>query len=149
MKSKFSTAWLSSSQPRKQRKYQYNAPLHIKHKFLNAHLSKPLREKYGKRSLPLKKGDEVLVMRGSFVKKKAKISSIQAKRTRVILEGIQRSKKDGTKVNVFFHPSSLQIQTLNLEDKKRFAILEKNKPKESNIKAKEKKNALEKTGSNN
>src|SRR3990167_455426 len=139
MKSSFSTAWKSSTQVRKQRKYRYNAPLHVRHKFLSAHLSKDLRKKYGKRSLPLKKGDEVLVMRGSFAKKKAKISSIQAKRTRVILEGIQRSKKDGTKVNVFFHPSSLQIQNLNLEDKKRFAILEKNKPKESNIKAKEKK----------
>jgi large subunit ribosomal protein L24 len=142
MKRKFSTHWLSSKQPRKQRKFRANAPLHEKHKFLNAPLSKTLRKKYGKRSLPLKKGDEVLVMRGTFRHKKAKVSSVQPKRTRIILENIQRSKKDGTKVNVFFHPSSLQIQTLILEDKKRIAILERNKPQKN-------KNAPEKTKSDN
>ena len=119
MKSAFSTAWLSSTQPRKQRKFQINAPLHIKHNFLNANLSKELRKKYGKRSLPLRKGDEVLVMRGSFKKKKAKIASVELKRTRVSLENIQRTKKDGTKVNVWFAPSSLQLVSLTLDDKKR------------------------------
>lgn len=122
MKRKFSSHWLSSKQPRKQRKYLANAPLHTRHKFLNANLSKSLREKYDKRSLPLRKGDEVLVMRGSFKNKKAKVSSINPKQTLVILEGIQRTKRDGTKVNVYFHPSSLQITSLNIEDKKRLPI---------------------------
>ncbi|MDO8459843.1 MAG: 50S ribosomal protein L24 [Nanoarchaeota archaeon] len=121
MKSSFSTAWLSSKQPRKQRKYRYNAPLHIKHKFLSAHLSKELRKKYGKRSLPLRKGDDVLVMRGSFKKKKGKLAIINLKNTKVAIEGIQRTKKDGTKVNVYFHPSILQIQSLNLDDRKRIS----------------------------
>ena len=125
MKSTFSTSWLSSKKPRKQRKFTANAPFHIKHKFLSATLSKELRKKYGKRSLPVRKGDEVLVMRGSFRKKKVKISLADLKRTRVALENIQRTKKDGTKVNVWFHPSSLQIQTLNLDDKKRIAVLER------------------------
>ena len=90
MKSQFSTSWNSSVQPRKQRKYRYNAPLHVKHSFLNAHLSKELRAKYGKRNLPLRKGDEVLVMRGSFRKKKAKVTSINLKNSRVVLENMQR-----------------------------------------------------------
>ncbi len=127
MKSKFSTSWLSSKQPRKQRKYRINAPLHIKHKFLNAKLSKILRQKYGKRNLPLRKGDEVLVMRGSFRRKKAKITSINLKKSLVALENIQRSKREGTKVNVYFSPSKLQIQSLNLDDKKRLAVLERKK----------------------
>lgn len=125
MKSEFSTAWLSSSKPRKQRKFAYNAPFHIKHIFLSANLSKELRKKHGKRSLPLRKGDEVLVMRGSFAKKKAKVSLVDLKRTRIALENIQRTKKDGTKVNVWFHPSSLQIQTLVLDDKKRLDSIER------------------------
>ncbi|MBU1051631.1 MAG: 50S ribosomal protein L24 [Nanoarchaeota archaeon] len=127
MKSKFSTSWISSKQPRKQRKYKANAPLHTKHKFLSAQLSKELRKKHGKRNIPLRKGDEVLVMRGSFKKKKAKVATIDLKRTRIALENIQRTKKDGTKVNVYFHPSSLQIQTLNIDDKKRIAILDRTK----------------------
>jgi large subunit ribosomal protein L24 len=143
MKRKFSTHWLSSKQPRKQRKYKANAPLHSRHKFLNAHLSKELQKKYGKRSFPLRKGDDVLVMRGSFKKKKAKISSVEPKRTRVVLENIQRSKKDGTKVNVYFHPSSLQIRSLNLDDKKRLAALSRSN------KTREKENAPKKTKSNN
>src|SRR3989344_6745275 len=110
MKKEFSTSWISSKQPRKQRKYRANAPLHTKHKFLSAHLSKSLREKYGKRSFPLRKGDEVLVMRGSFKKKKAKISEVDLKRLRVALEKIQRTKKDGTKVNVWFSPRALRIE---------------------------------------
>ena len=119
MKSKFSLSWVSSKQPRKQRKYRYNAPLHIKHRFLNANLSKELRKKYGKRSLPLRKGDEVLIMRGSFSKKKGKIATIDLKRSRTTVEGINRKKIDGAKVNVYLDPSNLQIQTLNIEDSKR------------------------------
>jgi len=127
MKKKFSTHWLSSKLPRKQRKYLANALLHLRHKFLNSPLSKSLRQKYKKRNLPIRKGDEVLVMRGAFRKKKAKVSSINLKRSRVILENIYRTKKDGSKVNVYFHPSKLQIHSLNLDDKHRLTALNRNK----------------------
>jgi large subunit ribosomal protein L24 len=139
MKQEFSTHWISSKQPRKQHKYRATAPLHIRHKFLSANLSKVLREKYGKRSLPLRKGDEVLVMRGSFRKTKAKISSVDLKKTRVVLESIQRTKKDGSKVNVFFNPSKLQIQTLTLEDKERVNALNRKAAVPAEQKTKEKK----------
>lgn len=129
MKRKFSTHWLSSTKARKQRKYIANAPLHIKHKFLNALLSKALKEKYKRKSLPLRKGDEVLIMRGSFKNKKTKVSSINLKKTRILLENIYRTKKDGSKVNVYFHPSKLQIQELNLEDRHRLAIIDRKKEK--------------------
>ena len=121
MKSEFSTAWKSSVQPRKQHKYRHNAPLHIKHKFLSTHLSKELRKKYGKRNLPLRKGDEVLVMRGAFKKKKAKVASVDHGRARAILEGLQRTKKDGTKISVSFNPRALQIVSLNLNDQRRIS----------------------------
>ena len=120
MKSKFSTSWIGSKQPRKQRKYRHNAPLHLKHRFLSTHLSKELRQKYGKRSVSARKGDEVLVMRGKFAKKKGKIVEIDVKRSRVTVDGINRKKTDGTKVNVYFDTSNLLIQSLNLDDKKRF-----------------------------
>src|SRR3989344_6805240 len=110
MKSSFSTSWLSSKQVRKQRKYRHNAPLHLRHKFLSAHLSKALRQKYGKRNLPLRKGDDVLVMRGQFRAKKAKVISIYTARSKVTLEGLQRTKRDGSKISVFFDPRVLQIE---------------------------------------
>ena len=123
MKKDYSPSWAGSSQPRKQRKFRHNAPLHQRHIFLSALLSDALQEKYGKRSAPVRKGDEVLIMRGSFKKKTAKITHVNLKRTRVILEGINRTKKDGSKINVYLHPSVLMIQNLDASDKERLNAL--------------------------
>lgn len=141
MKNQFSTSWVSSSQPRKQRKFIANAPLHIMHKFLSANLSKLLKEKYGKRNLPLRKGDEVLVMRGQFRKKKAKVVSLNLAKTRIVLEGLQHTKRDGTKVAAPLHPRAVQIQALVLEDKKRILALgraKKSSPQNTQASLKEK-----------
>ena len=125
MKKSFSSHWKASKQPRKQRKYLSNAPLHLMHRFLSTPLSKNLRKQYGKRNIPIKKGDEVLVMQGKFKKKRAKVSSVDRKNRRVTLENTQRTKKDGSKVNVYFRAHALQIQELNLEDKQRIRVLER------------------------
>ena len=130
MKKHFSKHWKSSRKPRKQIKYLANAPLHLKRRFMSANLSKELRKKYGKRSLPLKKGDMVKIMRGKFKKKTGKIGVVDAKRMKVEIEGMQIKKQDGSKANVKFNPQFLQITELNLEDRKRnkvFASRDKNK----------------------
>ena len=129
MKQKFSTSWISSVQVRKQRKYRYNAPLHLRHKFLSANLSKELREKYNKRNVPLRKDDEVLVMRGKFSKKKGKILLVNLKISKVKIVGLTRKKVDGTDVNVSFDPSNLQIINLNLEDIKRLKDIKREEKK--------------------
>jgi large subunit ribosomal protein L24 len=116
---KFSTYWKSSRKPKKQRKYLANAGLHLRRKFMSANLSKELRKKYGKRNFPLKKGDNVKIMRGKFRKKTGKINVINMKKIRVEIEGFQIKKQDGSKANVKFNPSVLQIIELNLEDRKR------------------------------
>lgn len=122
MKQEFSTKWKSSKQVRKQRKYLHNLPLHLQNKMMSAHLSKELRDKYEKRSIPIKKSDEVKVMRGKFKGRQGKIIQVQVQKRRVAVENIQRSKTDGTKVPVWFHPSSLLIKSLNLDDKKRIKV---------------------------
>jgi len=119
MKTKFATSWKSSEQVRKQRKYRYEAPLHIKHKFLSAPLSKELRKKHGIRNLPVRTGDEVSILRGTFASKKAKVMKVDTKKSKVTLEGITRKKADGTKINVYFDPSKLQIIALKLDDSRR------------------------------
>ena len=130
MKQQFSIKWKSSRQPRKQRKYRYNAPLHIRHKFMSALLSKQLRQSHGMRNIEVRKGDEVKVMRGKFKKKQGKIADVDIANTRVAIENIQRSKRDGSKVNVWFNPSNLMIISLNTDDKKR--LKHKKKLKEEN-----------------
>lgn len=120
-----------SIQPRKQRKHRHLAPLHLKQKFMHVHLSPELRKKYSFRNIQLKSGDKVKILRGSFRKKENKIESIDLKRERVFITGLEKTKKDGTKLLVPFSPSNLVITEFNLNDKKRKQKLEsKNAPKE-------------------
>src|SRR3989344_1718417 len=119
MKSSFSTSWKSSVQPRKQRKYRHNAPLHVKQKLMHSHISTDLRKKHGKRSLGLRKGDSVMIMRGQFRKKTGKVEQIDLKKSIVYVSGIDITKKDGTKVRFPLQPSNLMITEIMMDDKKR------------------------------
>ncbi|MBN2422508.1 50S ribosomal protein L24 [Candidatus Woesearchaeota archaeon] len=119
MKTKFNKKWESSKQPRKQRKYRYNAPAHIKSNLIRSHLSKELRQKYKKRSSRVIKGDKVKIMRGQFKGKTGKIEKIDVKNERIFISQIEIQKKDGSKSFYPIHPSNLLIVDLNLKDKKR------------------------------
>jgi large subunit ribosomal protein L24 len=124
MKKKFSPTWNRSVQPRKQRKYRHNAPLHLKQKFMHAHLSPELRKKYLTRNIQLKTGDKVKVLRGVSRKKEGRVERINLKKERVFITGIEKIKKEGTKLLVALRPSNLMIIELNLDDKKRKQKLE-------------------------
>ncbi len=114
-----------SSKARKQRKFLFTAPLHLRRKMMAAHLFKELREKYKTRSLSVRKGDEVEIMRGKFKKRRGKITRVDLKKYRVYIEGITRKRTDGTERLVPIHSSNLKIINLNLEDKRRVKILER------------------------
>ncbi|MCB9358574.1 50S ribosomal protein L24 [Candidatus Woesearchaeota archaeon] len=134
MKKDYVSTWKASSQPRKQRKYQYNAPMHISGKFVSANLSKELRPKYGVRSIRLRKGDKVRVLRGQYKGKSGKVERVSLKYTKVFITGIELLRKDGTKSLIPVEPSNLQITDLDTSDKKRF----NSKKKDKNIKTNEK-----------
>jgi large subunit ribosomal protein L24 len=119
MKKEFSTKWTGSKQPRKQRKYIANAPLHRKRKLLSTNLIKELREKYKIRNIELRKDDKVKIMRGKFKGREGKIIKIKTKLQKVYIEGIQTKKQDGSKVDIPLKTSNLQIIELYLDDKKR------------------------------
>jgi len=123
----FSTKWKTSKQPRKQRKYQVNAPLHLKRKMLSVNLSKDLRKKQGKRNIPVRKGDLVRILRGKLKKKQGKVIKVNTKNLKIYIEGIQVKKLEGSKVDVPMKSSNLQILELNMEDRKRNKKLEKGK----------------------
>ena len=125
MKKKFSISWKSSRKQSKQRKYRFNAPLHIKQKLAGSHLSKELRKKYKKRSIALKKGDKVKIIHGNFKKQEGKVERIELGKTRAFVSGIEYTKKDGTKKMMPINPSNLMITELNMDDKLRQKLLEK------------------------
>jgi len=132
MKNKFSKKWNKSIQARKQVKYRANAPLHIKGKFLNSHLSKELRTKYQTRSVRVKTGDKVKVMRGSYKGEEQKVERINIKTEKIYLEKIEVAKKDGSKAKKPFFASNLLIITLETNDKKRMYKLESKNKTETN-----------------
>jgi large subunit ribosomal protein L24 len=121
MKKEWSADWNSSTKPGKQRKYIANAPLHIKSKMIVSHLSKDLKKKYGKRNSRVVKGDKIKVVRGDFRGKMGTVEIVDVKKSKVYITGIERMKKDGSKVKVALNASNLIITELNLADKKRNA----------------------------
>ncbi len=82
-------------------------------------------KKYKKRNIPLKKGDKVKIIRGQFKKKEGKIEKALLKKSKVYIENIQVTKRDGTKTYYPINPSNVIITELNLTDKKRKKILER------------------------
>ncbi|RLG70475.1 MAG: 50S ribosomal protein L24 [Methanobacteriota archaeon] len=114
-----------SKQPRKQRKKLFQTPLHRRWKLVSAPLSRPLREKYGTRSLPIRKGDRVEVMRGDFKGHQGEVVKVDLKRLKIYVDGATMTKSDRTEVYYPMHPSNLRIVKLSLEDKERVNILER------------------------
>lgn len=125
MKKEFSIMWKRSKQPRKQRKYRYNAPLHIKNKFMSVHFSKELRSRYKRRNITARKGDKINIVRGQFSGKTGKISGVDVKRCKIYVEGIEIVKKDGTKISPPIHPSNVVLIEITTDDKKRMKKLGK------------------------
>lgn len=132
MKQAFSSKWKASKRPGKQRKYVYQADLHLKSKFLSVHLAKELIKKYNKRSITVRTGDKVKILRGQYKGRENKVEKVDHKNVKVFVTGIERAKKDGSKSQIPIQASNLQITELNLSDKKRKQRLEgKNKPSKS------------------
>lgn len=121
----FSSKWRGSSRAGKQRKWRVFAPSHARKALISSHLSTDLRKKHGRRSFPLRKGDEVKVMIGKFKGKSGKVSEVNTYKLKVFVDGMQGTKKDGSKYNVPIDPSNLMITTLALEDKMRVKALSK------------------------
>lgn len=125
MKKEWSRMWVKSVQPRKQRKYRHNAPLHIRHKFLSANLAPELRNRFEKRSMPVRKGDEVEVMRGSSKGLRGTVNRVDLRKSRVYIEEIKVKKTDGSEIMKPLQPSNLRIVKLALDDKMRQAVIER------------------------
>ncbi|MBU1850222.1 MAG: 50S ribosomal protein L24 [Nanoarchaeota archaeon] len=130
MKEAFSKTWNKSKQPRKQRKYRYNAPLHIRGKFMNVHLSSELKKKYDKRNVRVRVGDKVKILRGKYKGREEKVERVDLKKEMDFLSKIDLTKKDGTKIIPGINPSNLLITELNTDDKKRFKKLSFQKTKQ-------------------
>ena len=116
---------MKTTKPTKQRKRLFQAPVTERYRKFSAPLSSKLKESHGTNSVPVKKGDTVIIMRGDRKGSEGKVTQIDRKKYRLFIEGATREKVDGTTIFVPIHPSKVMITRLNLDDKWRKKTLER------------------------
>ncbi|HID90818.1 TPA: 50S ribosomal protein L24 [Candidatus Bathyarchaeota archaeon] len=105
-------------------------PLHEKHKLMSVPLFPDLRREYQTRSLPVRRGDTVLIRKGAFKGHEGKVTDVDVKRMRIYVEGVTRERSDGTTVRIPIRPWDVVITRLDLSDKWRRKALERRKKTE-------------------
>ncbi|KAI9311251.1 translation protein SH3-like domain-containing protein [Dichotomocladium elegans] len=91
---------------------------------MSSSLSKELREKYNARSIPVRKDDEVLVVRGSLKGREGKVVQVYRKKWVIHIDRVNREKANGATAPIGIHPSNVVITKLKI-DKSRQAILDR------------------------
>lgn len=76
------------------------------------------------RSIPVRKDDEVMVVRGSFKGREGKVVQVYRKKWVIHIDRVTREKVNGASVPIGIHPSNVVVTKAKL-DKDRKAILER------------------------
>ncbi|KAL9010394.1 MAG: hypothetical protein Q9173_004668 [Seirophora scorigena] len=112
------------SSRRKSRKAHFQAPSSVRRVIMSAPLSKELRDKHNVRSIPIRKDDEITIVRGTNKGRTGKVTSVYRLKYVIHVERVVREKSDGQSVPLGIHPSKVQITKLK-GDKDRDNILER------------------------
>ncbi|KAF7729763.1 60S ribosomal protein L26A [Apophysomyces ossiformis] len=97
---------------------------------MSSSLSKELREKYNTRSIPIRKDDEVMVVRGTYKGREGKVVQVYRKKWVIHIERVNREKVNGATVPIGIHPSNVVVTKLKL-DKSRQATLDRKSKKDA------------------
>merc|ERR1711935_97740 len=113
-----------SSSRRKSRKAHFTASSSKRRIIMSSGLSNERRKKHSVRSMPVRKDDEVSVVRGTYKGREGKVIQCYRKKWVIHVERITREKASGATVQVGIHPSKCVITKLKL-DKDRKSILDR------------------------
>jgi large subunit ribosomal protein L24 len=91
---------------------------------LHARLEKKLAKKYNRRSVQIRKGDTVRVLRGDARSREGKVARVSLKDESIQVDGVTVHKADGSEVARPIHPSNVMLTKLELKDKLRTSRLE-------------------------
>ncbi|GAA5967942.1 hypothetical protein JCM11641_005814, partial [Rhodosporidiobolus odoratus] len=100
---------------RKAHKAHFGAPSSERRKIMSAPLSKELREKHNARSIPIRKDDEVKIVRGTYKGREGKVTQVSRKAWSIQVDRVEREKGSGAAVPIKIHPSKVQIIALKLD----------------------------------
>lgn len=81
---------------------------------MSANLSKELQQKHGIKSLPVRREDEVLIVRGGFKDTKGKVSAVYRKRWCLYIEKVTKTRKNGATVKIPINASNCVLTKLKL-----------------------------------
>lgn len=109
----------------------FTAPSSERRKLMSSTLAKELKGALGIKSLPIKKGDKVRVMRGGRNNKglEGVVTCVYRKKWAVHVAGLDREKKNGQRIPIPFDASNLAIVQLGEMTKDRQALI--NRKRES------------------
>ena len=97
---------------------------------MSAPLSKELREKHSVRAMPIRRDDEVTVVRGTYKGREGKVVQVYRKKYVIHIERITREKANGATVPIGVHPSNVVINKLKV-DSSRQAVIDRKGKKEA------------------
>jgi large subunit ribosomal protein L24 len=96
----------------------------VRQKYLHARLEKKLADKYKLRSVQIRKGDTIKVLRGDFRDREGKVAKVNLKDESIEVDGVTVHKADGSEVSSPIHPSNVIVTKLDVKDKRRMSKLE-------------------------
>lgn len=106
----------SPHSPRRQRKALFTAPTFERRRRMAVPLSHELRARFRKRSVPVRKGDTVRVLSGSFVGREERVAKVDRRDYSVTLDNVTLKAADEKLKPLALRPSHLVITRLNLSD---------------------------------
>ncbi|PWA37388.1 KOW-like protein [Artemisia annua] len=113
-----------TSSRHKCRKAHFTSPSSVRRVIMSAPLSTKLRSKYNVRSVPVRKDDEVHVVRGTYKGREGKVVEVYRRKWVIHIERITREKVNRQSVNVGVNPSKVVLTKLKL-DKDRKDLLDR------------------------
>ena len=120
-----------TSSRRKNRKAHFSSHSEARRKLMSANLSKELRARHGVRSMPIRKDDEVMVVRGIFKQREGKVKQVFRKKFVVHIERLTRDKANGQQPEVGIQTSNLVITKLKMDKDRKAKLEAKAKGKQS------------------
>lgn len=109
--------------PRKQRKAAFSADNFGRRRLISVPLSRELRRRYGRRQLPVRKGDTVRVLSGSYEGQEERVAKVHHRLGTLTLDNITVKKADQKLKPLSVRPNHLLLTRLNLSDGWRRRVL--------------------------
>ncbi len=113
----------SPHSPRRQRKALYTASTFERRRRMTVPLSRDLRRRFHARSLPVRKGDTVRVLSGSFVGREERVAKVERRSYSVILDNVTVKSGEDKLKPLPIRTSHLVLTRLNLSDAWRRRVL--------------------------